>query len=155
MRDQTLLAQPFDAGRLELSGEATPIAEHVAVNGATSVPEFSASETGTLVYQTGDLTGAWDLLWFTRDGKPVGALAEQERYYYPALSPDEGRLAVALFNGGQGIANIWVLDLKRGTKSRLTFAGGFQLGALWSHDGKNAVLRRRRRGIATYLRPGG
>jgi hypothetical protein len=112
MRDQTLLAQPFDAGRLELSGEATPIAEHVAVNGATSVPEFSASETGTLVYQTGDLTGAWDLLWFTRDGKPVGALAEQERYYYPALSPDEGRLAVALFNGGQGIANIWVLDLR-------------------------------------------
>ena len=136
MRDQTLLAQPFDAKRMELSGEPTPIGEHIAINGATNVPEFSASEAGTLIYQTGDAAGAWDLLWFTRDGKPAGAITQQERYYYPALSPDGNFLAVSLFNGTQGVTNLWVFDLKRGTKSRLTFNTGIQIGALWSRDGK-------------------
>ncbi len=40
LREQTLLAQPFDPKNLELSGEATPIAEHIAVNGATGAPDF-------------------------------------------------------------------------------------------------------------------
>jgi serine/threonine protein kinase/Tol biopolymer transport system component len=136
MREQTLLAQPFDAKRMELSGEATPIAEHVAVNGATAVPEFSTSENGILVYQTGEANGAWDLLWFERDGKPGGAVAQQDRWYYPALSPEGDRLAVSLFNGTSGIADLWVLDLKRGTKSRLTFGPGTQLSAVWARDGK-------------------
>ena len=136
LRDQTLLAQPFDASRLELTGEATPIAEHVAVNGATGAPDFSASETGMLVYQTGEATGAWDLLWYGRDGKPAKALAEQERYYYPSLSPDNSQMAVSLFNGSQGTSDLWIMDLKRGTRSRLTFGPGTNLGANWSPDGK-------------------
>jgi Tol biopolymer transport system component len=136
LRDQTLLAQPFDPGSLKLSGNATPIAEHIAINDATNVPEFSVSNDGVLVYQTGDARGAWDLLWFGRDGKQQGVIAQQEPYYYPALSPDESRVAVSLFNGSQGTANIWILDTKRGTKSRLTFGSGTQLGSQWSRDGK-------------------
>lgn len=137
LRDQSLLAQPFDTSKLELTGEATPIAEHVMVNAATGVPEFSASETGTLVYQAGEDTGgAWDLRWFTRDGKPAGAVAEQERYTYPILSPDNAQLAVSFFNGSQGTSDIWIFDLKRGTKSRLTFSAGSAAGGVWSPDGK-------------------
>jgi len=136
MRDQTLLAQPFDTSRLELTGEAASIAERVATNAATAVPEFSASETGILIYQMGGASGAWDLLWFARDGKPGGAVAQMERYYYPTLSPDDSRLAVSLFNGLQGTADIWIFDLKRGTKSRLTFGPGTQTSAVWSLDGK-------------------
>lgn len=136
LRDQTLLAQPFDPDSLKLSGVTTPIAEHIAINDATSVPEFSASTNGVLVYQTGDAKGAWDLLWFDRSGKQLGVIAQQEPYYYPSLSPDESRVAVSLFNGSQGTANIWILDSKRGTKSRLTFGSGTQLGSQWSRDGK-------------------
>jgi Tol biopolymer transport system component len=136
LREQTLLAQRFDTGRLELKGQAMPVAEHIAVNGATGVPDFSASETGTLVYQTGGATGAWDLLWFTRDGKPAGSVAQQERYYYPALSPDDSKIAVSFFSGLQGTADIWIIDLKRGTKSRLTFGPATQISTVWSRDGK-------------------
>jgi len=137
MREQTLVAQVFDASKLQLTGEAVPIAEHLAVNGASGVPEFSASDNGVLVYQIGDATGSWDLLWYTREGKQAGAVAQQERYYYPALSRDNSQLSVSLFNGAQGTADIWVLDLKRGTKSRLTFGPGTQLSSLWSMDGKS------------------
>jgi Tol biopolymer transport system component len=136
LRDQTLLAQSFDPSSLKVSGDAMPIAEKIAINDAANVPEFSASNTGVLVYQTGDAKGAWDLQWFTRDGKAAGSVAQQERFYYPSLSPDEGRVAVSLFNGSVGTANLWILDLRRGTKSRLTFGNGTQLGAEWSPDGK-------------------
>jgi hypothetical protein len=136
MREHALLAQPFDPKRLDLTGEPTPVGEHLAINSATNVPEFSASETGTLIYETGEGGGAWDLLWFTRDGKPDGSIAQQERYYYPALSPDGNLLAVSLFNGTEGITNLWILDLKRGTKSRFTFNNGVQIGPVWSVDGK-------------------
>lgn len=136
LRDQTLLAQPFDPDSLKLSGTATPMAEHIAINDATSVPEFSASNNGVLVYQTGEARGAWDLLWFDRSGQQLGVIAQQEPYYYPSLSPDESRVAVSLFNGSQGTANIWILDTKRGTKSRLTFGSGTQLASQWSRDSK-------------------
>jgi hypothetical protein len=43
LRGQTLMAQAFNAGRMELSGEPQPIAEHVAVNGSTIRAMFSAS----------------------------------------------------------------------------------------------------------------
>ena len=45
LRDQTLMAQPFNPSRIELIGEPEPMAEHVAVNGASVRAMFSASET--------------------------------------------------------------------------------------------------------------
>ena len=154
LREQTLLAQSFDPKTLELSGEATPIAEHIAVNGATGAPDFSAADNGTLVYQNGDAAGTWDLLWYTRDGKPAGTVAQQERYYYPNLSPDDTRVAVSLFNGTQGIADIWVLDLQRGAKSRLTFGPGTQLSALFSRDGRTVFYSSNVKGAShIYSRP--
>jgi len=111
MREQTLMAQLFDPGRLELSGEPTPVAEHVGINGGTGRPLFAASDTGSLVYQSGEMTGGWDLLWLARDGKKTGSLAQVDRYFTPALSPDGTRLAVTIFNGLGGTGDIWIFDL--------------------------------------------
>ena len=147
VRDQTLMAQPFDTLRMELNGEAIPIAEQMAVNGGTGAPVFSASEVGTLVYQTGEAVGAWDMVWFTRDGKTGGTLGEQDRYYYPALSPDDSRLAASLFNGTQANGDIWIFDLKRGTKSRLTFGSGSHVAPLWSPDQKTLYFASNAKGV--------
>jgi serine/threonine protein kinase len=137
MRDQTLMAQPFDPRRLELSGQPAPIAEHVGINGGTARPLFSASETGALVYQSGEITGGWDLLWVARDGKKIGSIAKVDRYFNPAISPDGTRLAVTIFSGLQGTGDIWIFDLKRGTNTRLTFGPALQQGPVWSADGKS------------------
>jgi hypothetical protein len=48
LRQGTLMAQPFDAHRLELSGEAVPIVEHVG--SYLDYGFFSASDNGILVY---------------------------------------------------------------------------------------------------------
>jgi len=136
MRDQTLMAQPFDPWRLELSGEPAPIAEHVAINGGTGHPLFTASDTGALVYQSGEMAGGWDLLWFGRDGKQMGTVAPPDRYFSPTLSPDGTRLAVTIINPLQGTGDIWIFDLKRGTNTRLTFGPALQQVPAWTPDGK-------------------
>jgi len=135
MRDQTLMAQPFDPRRIELSGEPAPFAEHVAINGGTGRPLFAVSDNGALVYQSGEITGGWDLLWLTRDGKKTGSVAQADRYFNPALSPDGTRLAVTIFSG-LGTGDIWIFDLKRGTNTRLTFGPSLQQAPVWTPDGK-------------------
>ena len=136
LRDQTLMAQPFNPVRFELSGEPQPMAEHVAVNGSTVRAMFSVSDTGTLIYQAGETSGGWNLAWWGRDGKPSGSIPQPDRYLAPALSPDGTRLAVEIFAGAQGIGDIWVFDLTRGTRTRLTFGPNSQGAPVWSPDGK-------------------
>src|ERR1700722_8940198 len=141
LRGQTLMAQPFNPGRMELSGEPQPIAEHIAVNGATIRAMFSASETGTLVYQSGEASTGWNLVWWGREGKQMETVAQASRYIGPSLSPDGARFAVTIFVGNQGIADIWVFDLARATRTRLTFSTGVTTnanhgGATWTPDSK-------------------
>ena len=51
-RDETLMAQPFDPDTRQLTGDAFPLAEHVAREGSRYVGA-SVSENGTLVYASG------------------------------------------------------------------------------------------------------
>jgi eukaryotic-like serine/threonine-protein kinase len=135
MRNQTLMAQPFNARTLQLSGMAAPVAEHIAVNSTSYRPVFSVSDGGTLVYQSGGLQGGWKLLWFTREGKPTGSLGALDRYLDPAISPDGTRVAATLLTS-QGTGDIWIFDLARGTRARLTFGASIHRYPVWSPDGK-------------------
>jgi Tol biopolymer transport system component len=141
MREQTLMARPFNPRTLQFTGEAVPVAEHIAINGGVTRPVFSASENGNMVYESGETAGTWNLQWMARDGKPLGAIGEPDRYFYPALSPDGTRLAVNLFNGTQGTQAIWIFDLARGTKTRLTFGAASQGAPAWSPDGKTVFYQ--------------
>jgi hypothetical protein len=53
LRDTTLFAQPFDPMRLELSGEAVPIADQVGSFAPVNAGLFSISENGVLMYRIG------------------------------------------------------------------------------------------------------
>lgn len=136
LRGQTLMAQPFNPSRLELSGEPVPIADRVAINGASVRAMFSASNDGTLVYQTGDMSSGWNLVWWDRDGKPINSIPQSSRFLGPRLSPDGTKVAVEIFAGAQGIGDIWIFDLTRGTDTRLTFGPFSQGNPVWSPDGK-------------------
>jgi Tol biopolymer transport system component len=152
LRDQTLMAQPFNTRSLETDGVAKPIAEHVAINPTTNRPVFSASDNGTLVYQAGNAQGGWRLFWFTRDGKQTGSVADLSPYFDPSISPDGTRLATALVSG-QGTGDIWIFDLLRGTKTRLTFGPSIQRYPVWSPDGKTIFFGSNRKGgIQIYMR---
>jgi serine/threonine protein kinase len=46
MREDTLMAQPFDSGRLQLRGEPIPLAEHVGIGGHRNLFGFSRRRAG-------------------------------------------------------------------------------------------------------------
>ena len=66
MRDQTMMAQPFDLDQLELSGGPSPVGESVATERNRGV--FSVSENSSLAYR-GVARDAQRLVWFDRTGK--------------------------------------------------------------------------------------
>ena len=71
LRDGTLMAQPFDAGKLQLRGEPVPVAEHVGAE--LSAGYFAVSPTGVLAYRTGaTVTAGLQHSWFDREGRPTG-----------------------------------------------------------------------------------
>ena len=139
LRDDTLMAQPFDTSKLMLNGNSVPLAEHVTANSPTVYGVFSASNNGVLILHTGGGTGSgMQLMWFDRSGKSLGEVVPgTDLYPNPAPSPDGSRLAYSLFDSGK--ADIWVLDLKRQTRTRITFGPHLQGNPVWTPDGKSII----------------
>ena len=140
-RDGALMAQPFDAGRLELTGEP------VAMNERASVAGFSAGGRGVLVYETGVALNSaptgliqGQLMWFDREGKAVGTLADPGLYGSLALSPDGKRVAFERVDPQAQNRNIWLYDIARGVATRFTFDQVLDTDPVWSPDGSRVAF---------------
>jgi len=134
-RGGSLMAQPFDAGRLRFAGDPFPVAEEVPAGVEPPLAVFSAS-AGVLAYRTEEPTR---LKWFDRKGSPLGDVGPVGEYWDPALSPDGHAVAVSMKTATHW--DIWVFDLVRGTNSRLTFGGGEHYNPSWSPDGRQIAFR--------------
>jgi Tol biopolymer transport system component len=135
LRQSSLMAQPFDERRFELTGEAVPIAEQVREDTSIAHAWFSPSANGLLLYAEGAAKDR-QLVWFDRNGKQVGAVPGGDAYGGVSLSPDGKKLAYYL--DGTGF-DVWVFDIARGVKTPLTFgssSGQGNLYPVWSPDGK-------------------
>lgn len=98
----------------------------------------SVSSDGTLVYFSQSATGVDQLVWVNRRGTVDGPIGQpQERMRNPAFSPDGHRVAVTAMERGN--TDIWVHDIDRGTKIRLTNHLDFEDSAVWSPDGENLM----------------
>lgn len=92
LREGTLMAQPFDARALTLSGEAVPIAE--PVGSFLDRGLFTSSMNGTLAYTAASSVLDRQLTWFDREtGKVLGTVGEPGPYTTLTLSPDASRAA--------------------------------------------------------------
>jgi eukaryotic-like serine/threonine-protein kinase len=133
-----LVAQKFDAAHGTLSGDPVTLVTDVQHDGGTFHTVFTVAKEGALLYQPGSSTvGDTDLLWMDRNGKVLGRAAERSSYKGGRISPDGKRLAISL---GDPSTNIWILDLERGTRTRLTFDGASHRMASWSADGERVVF---------------
>jgi serine/threonine protein kinase/Tol biopolymer transport system component len=139
VRDNTLMAQRFNLRSRSLEGEAKPVADHVAVNTDTWRSIVTASANGELLYQHGAAGGGSQLIWYDASGKPgEPVLPDTADYDNPALSPDACKLAFVLESNGVG--DIWVVDLARHTKTRITFGPQYSASPVWWPDGKSIAF---------------
>ena len=138
MTGDALMAQPFDLRNLKLQGEPRRVVEQVdrmQIRTPIAAAIFSASPNGVLAWRRRVSSSDSILQWLDRSGKRLGVVGEAADYSNPALSPDDRKLAIAIRDPQTKTRDIWIIDLLRGTKTRLTFDPADDLVAVWSPDG--------------------
>jgi Tol biopolymer transport system component len=127
-------ALPFSLATLQPAGKAFPIVQH----GSSPV----VSSSGTLVYSDVPVI-RFQLGWVDRSGKNLSTLGEFERQSNPTLSPDGHKLAVEV---QEGDPDLWVYDVDRGTRSRLTSDRAAEVPGAWSASGDRITYASSRNG---------
>lgn len=118
VREGTLLVQRFDWRAGRLAGETTAVANPVRYFLTTGNAAFSASLTGTLVFQPADDVN--QLAWFDRSGRQLGSVGPPGNHLSVALAPDGSRVLYERARPATGTWDVWSADLALQAESRLT-----------------------------------
>ena len=121
------MAHPFDLDRLELTGEAFPVAEGVNLGPRGA---FSVSTNGTLAYLGARSTPESQLGWFDRTGKQLGLVGPRGEYERVHLSSDDRLIAF------DQALDVFLFDIERRLISRLTSNAAADFAPVWSADGR-------------------
>ena len=137
-RGDTLMAQPFEATNMRITGEPIAMAHEVSFSPAPNFSNFSVSQTGLLVYSSAVVEAGFQLAWYDRQGKLLSKLGSPEYEFasWPQISPDGKRLAIRLLSLPAGTYDIWVYDLTRGVQTRMSFGALTAYEPVWSPNGK-------------------
>ena len=142
---ERIAAQRFDPKSLRLTGDPVKFSDSVPtiVNSGDRVA--SASANGFLVIGTPAQPNR-RLAWFNRRGDLEGTISpppgELSRL---RISPDGTRVAIAC-RASENSVDLWLVDVKQGASTRLTFGPGTNDRPVWSPDGKRLAYQSNRNG---------
>jgi len=145
------MAQALDVDRLELEGDAFPVADQVGMS--ITLPLATVSATGALAFRRGGTSGNTNMAWFDRGGKSLGSVGEASLYGELALSPDGRQIAAARSDSpGTTIRDVWLVDAERGVPTRFTFDPANEVNPTWSPDGSTITYACARNGVLDIYR---
>ena len=132
IRNRSLLAQPFNAARLALDGDAVPLADDIGAVQSLSLAPISVSGNDVLAYQSVGRP-SWQLTWMDRSGNQLATVGEAGAWGTPRISPDGSRGAAARI-GPDGVhANLWIAD-QAGHATQFTDTPAHEGSPVWSPD---------------------
>src|SRR5262249_36321397 len=134
VRENTLLAAPFDAGTLAVTGAAQPILDDVSGMGATNSADFDFSRNGTFVYLSGKGEPARSIFWLDSAGQTEPLHSTAGFYGDIRFSPDGKHL---VFSMGR---DLWIQETERKPSVRLTSLSGASESPVWSPDGTHILF---------------
>jgi Tol biopolymer transport system component len=152
-RQQTLVAQRFDARKLAVIGEAVSVVDRAGEFNASWGATVSVSANGTLAYSR-PVNRAAQLHWYSREGKTLGAVPGSRNYQQLNISPDGRRVAVELDGTEKSPQHtIWMLELSTGILSAFTPNPDVRYGdAVWSPDSSEVIYQSMQGGKPVILR---
>jgi len=147
----SLRAVRFDPEQLVVSTDPIPVVSQVRTLNSGAA-QFDVSRNGTLVYMPGSSDGVAgvgrSLVWVDRSGREQRINAPARSYAFPRLSPDGQRVALDIRDQEN---DIWILDLKRETMTKLTTNPAADAWPIWTPDGAHLVFTSVRDGFGPNL----
>ena len=141
VRGGSLIAHPFDAAKLRITGEPLAVAADVFSFAPTGSAAFSVSSNGVLVYR--NVGPPLQLKWFDRSGREVSKVGEAARFLGQfRLSPDRSKVCMPIYDAEKGGIDLWIHDFSLGSRRKLTNAPGVSNPGVWSPDGNRMVFAR-------------
>ena len=151
LRDETLVAQPFDADLRSSTGEPRPLVDGISSFVAGPLAFFSTSDDSAVIYHR-PVDNPSQLTWVDRSGRGLSTVGDPGLISNFRISPDEHRLVAD--KGERGYRSVWVIDLATNAWSRLTFPGSDDWQPVWSSDGARILFGSYRDGpINLYIKP--
>jgi eukaryotic-like serine/threonine-protein kinase len=133
LRQRSLYGQEISAGG-ELRGQPRLLAEKVLFDTGVFGGAISASSTGRITYHVGAVDSvSRTLAWIDRSGNVVEEFGEKDLFWDFDVSPDGRRIAIAI---GDPSREIWVYDLDKRTRTRLTIDATWAGDPIWAPDGE-------------------
>ncbi len=128
IRGSTLVAQRFDADRLQLSGEPEPIVD--PVGGGYKV------SGGVLLYY-GQTAGLSRFTWADRTGKPQSQFGPIAMHGVVRISPDGRHVVASRLSADY---DLWMANVERDSWSRFTYIEGGVGFPVWSPDSRYLIF---------------
>jgi len=139
-QEGTLSGAAFDLGEGKLTGAPIALAQGV-LQPVGVPPQISFSSNGALVYVP---QLPFDLVLVDRAGKTTRVADVQRRFHSPRISPDGSKIAVDFTQ--QGSRDVWTLDLRDRTLTRLTFDNDGH-DPVWDPTGRRVAYATSRGGV--------
>jgi Tol biopolymer transport system component len=151
-RDETLMAQPFDPERVELSAQPIPLAEGIGVIGGAALATFTVSSNGVLAHQGGSRAGSRRLRWYGMGGEEGEYIGEPAAHRDPRISPDGRWVVTGIDDPKTGTSDLWVLEIARQVATRLTSDPGNDQSPIWTPDSSSVIFNSDRSGSFNLFR---
>jgi eukaryotic-like serine/threonine-protein kinase len=139
IRDGALLAQRFDPDKARLFGEATPLVDSLHYFRNTGFAAFSVSRNGILAWRSARRPSR--LVWLDREGSEIETVATGMFDSDGRLSKEGTRYVVGIYDGSQGVSDIWIYDFARGNAERVTTLMLDEKSPIWARDGNTIYYR--------------
>jgi len=138
VRQGILLAQKFDPAKLEIEGEAMPIAENIQYYDLRIVGTFAASQNGKLVYLNESQNNVSTVI-LDKNGKEIKKLLDQKPMYFINFSQDGTKLAYDFYDQNEKNIDVWTYDITRNVTTRFTFSKGPDVVPIFTKNEKSII----------------
>lgn len=120
-KEGTLLAVPFDAAHLKITGPEVTLVEDVATRAIDLNGAYRVSKSGTLVFLSRPSQDGRRLVWVDRKGAETQIPVEARDFGSPSVSPDGKWMAYAVNDGRR--RDLYTYEFSTGRISAITSDG--------------------------------
>ena len=155
VRNATLFAALFDLDSLALTSDPVPVVSGVSSNGVEGTAQYTVSDSGVLAFLPSRATpdGGLPIHWLDSTGQTSRLFPELLSWGTPRFSHDGQQLAVTIGDtrpGGVG-TDIWVIDIKRGLRTKVTQDPGSDVVPIFTPDDSGVIFASTRHGGPSNL----